>query len=216
MRKSFRSVISLVLTVASLLSLCSMAFASHSMKPDSAFADVPGGSWYEKYCNAVSETGIMNGTGDGLFSPGVITNRAMVVTILWRMEGSPVVESTVSFDDVAKGQWYTDAINWASANDIVKGYGNGKFGPEDAITREQIAAIFNRSADYKGWELDTELPKDTEYKCSDWAKENVIWAEAAGLFNNLGIDVTDMTEDATRAELAAYLGRFYVKFVVAK
>ena len=151
-------------------------------------------------------------------TPDSYLTRAQFVQILANLEGIDTSKSNVAsgYKDVAKGQWYTDAINWASANDIVKGYGNGKFGPEDAITREQIAAIFNRFADYKGWELDTELPKDTEYKCSDWAKENVIWAEAAGLFNNLGTDVSDMTEDATRAELAAFLGRFYVKFVVAK
>ena len=157
--------------------------------------------------------GLMNGTGNGKFSPEITTDRAMLVTVLWRLEGCPVVDSPVAFDDVADGLWYSDAIDWASANGIVNGYGDGKFGPTDQITREQIMAILNRYAAYKNWTDGTALPMIPQYNCSIWAENNVIWADMNGLLNGLGVDITDMTAKASRAELAAYLARFMQNIV---
>jgi len=176
------------------------------------YTDVKAGDWFYDDVLYVTAIGLMEGTGNGKFSPEITTDRAMLVTVLWRLEGCPVVDSSVDFDDVADGLWYSDAIDWASANGIVNGYGNGKFGPTDQITREQIAAILNRYAAYKGWTDGIALPMLAQYKCSEWAEDNVIWAENNGLLDGLGVDVSDMTAKASRAELAAYLAKFYKEF----
>ena len=172
------------------------------------YTDVKAGDWFYDDVLYVTAMGLMEGTGNGKFSPEITTDRAMLVTVLWRLEGCPVVDSPVDFFDVADGLWYSAAIDWASAYGIVNGYGDGRFGPTDQITREQIAAILNRYAAYKGWTDSTALPMLAQYKCSDWAESNVIWAENNGLLDGLGVDVSDMTAKASRAELAAYLHKF--------
>ena len=172
------------------------------------YTDVKADDWFYDDVLYVTAMGLMEGTGNGKFSPEITTDRAMLVTVLWRLEGCPVVDSSVDFDDVADGLWYSDAIDWASANGIVNGYGDGRFGPADHITREQIMAILNRYAAYKGWTDGTALPMLAQYKYSEWAENNVIWAENNGLLDGLGVDVSDMTAKASRAELAAYLHRF--------
>lgn len=108
------------------------------------------GSWYADAVSYVYQHGLMTGTSENHFSPDVTTSRAMIVTMLYRLEGSPAVSGAAAFPDVAAGQWYADAVAWASANGIVTGYDNGNFGPEDTITREQLAVIFYRYAAYKG------------------------------------------------------------------
>ena len=95
----------------------------------------------------------MLGTSKTLFSPHGTVMRGMMATILWRMEGSPVPKGKNSFTDVEAGKWYADAITWTAENGIFAGYGKDKFGPDDPITREQLAAIFYRYADYKGYDL---------------------------------------------------------------
>ena len=172
------------------------------------YTDVESGDWFYDDVLYVSEIGLMMGTGDNKFSPDITTDRAMLVTILWRLDGSPVVESSAEFTDVADGKWYTEAIDWASANGIVNGYGDGKFGPADQITREQIAAILYRYADYKHFVSEKSNEITAQYYYSKWAEKNVIWAENNGLFDDLGIDVRTLTEKASRAEIAAYLHRF--------
>lgn len=169
------------------------------------YTDVKADDWFYEDVLYVTDMGLMNGTGEGRFSPEIKTDRAMLVTVLWRLEGCPAVDSSVDFDDVAEGLWYSDAIDWASANGIVNGYGDGRFGPADQITREQIMAILNRYAAHKGWTDGTSLPMLAHYEYSDWAESNVIWAENHGLLDGLGVDVSDMTGKASRAELAAYL-----------
>lgn len=101
----------------------------------------------------VYENGLMLGTSKTLFSPHGTVMRGMMATILWRMEGSPVPKGKNSFTDVEAGKWYADAITWTAENGIFAGYGKDKFGPDDPITREQLAAIFYRYADYKGYDL---------------------------------------------------------------
>ena len=177
------------------------------------YTDVKTNDWFYEDVLFVTEAELMEGTGNGKFSPEIITDRAMLVTVLWRMEGSPVVDSTVDFSDVQDGLWYSDAINWASANGIVNGYGDGKFGPTDEITREQIAAILNRYATYKKLTDGTTLPMIAQYKYNEWAENNVSWAENNGLLEGLGVDLSDMTAKASRAELAAYLTRFMKNIV---
>ncbi len=184
-----------------------------TFKAVNPYNDVDTDDWFYDDVLYVTLKDLMEGTGNGKFSPEITTDRAMLVTVLWRLEGCPVVDSSVDFDDVADGLWYSDAIDWASANGIVNGYGDGKFGPTDQITREQIAAILNRYAAYKGWTDGIALPMLAQYKCSEWAEDNVIWAENNGLLDGLGVDVSDMTAKASRAELAAYLARFMQNIV---
>jgi len=174
------------------------------------YTDVKTVDWYYNDVMYVTEKKLMNGNNVGgtKFDPDVAAARAMIVTVLWRLEGSPSIDSSVKFNDVPSGQWYTDAVNWASANGIVNGYGNGKFGPSDPITREQLLAILHRYASHIGIKADTGLPNVSGYKHSDWSKDSIAWAAHNGLLDGLGIDVGDLTKTATRAEIAAYLHRF--------
>ena len=114
------------------------------------FTDVDPASGYYEAIRYAYENNLMNGTSATAFSPNGTTSRAMIVTILYRLEGQPAVAAG-SFTDVAAGQYYTSAVAWASQNGIVEGYGNGAFGPNDAITREQLAVILYRYAQYKGY-----------------------------------------------------------------
>lgn len=115
-------------------------FATQETDPDFPFADVAKGSWYYEGVRYAYENGLMSGTGEGTFSPDLPTSRGMLVTILYRLAGSPAAGSA-SFTDVVKGQWYADGVAWASANGVVSGYPDGSFRPNDTITREQMAAI---------------------------------------------------------------------------
>jgi hypothetical protein len=109
----------------------------------------------------VHKNGLMVGTSDNLFNPNIPLTRGMVVTVLYRIAGSPDVSGlTNPFDDVPEGTWYTDAVKWAAANKIASGYGGGKFGPADNITRQDLAVILVRYASFAG----IELPMIREYQ----------------------------------------------------
>lgn len=172
------------------------------------FADVAETDWYFEDVAYAYENGLMIGTSDTEFSPNATVNRAMLVTILWRLEGSPAPTNTDVFTDVPNDEWYTDAVNWAAEIGIVNGYGDGTFGALDDLTREQIMAILNRYADYKGWTDGIIVPMLPQYTYSAWSENNTIWADMCGLLNGIGKDVTDLTLAADRAEMAAYLRRF--------
>lgn len=178
------------------------------------FTDVKPGDWFYDDVMFVYEKKLMMGTSSTLFSPNEAATRAMLATILWRMEGSPVPKSSAGYSDVPTGQWYSDAIAWATEKGIFEGYGNGTFGPNDPITREQLAAIFYRYASHKGYDtsavgsLEQFSDKD---KASAWALDALKWAIGSGLMNGKG-DTLDPTGTATRAEIAAMLHRFVDKY----
>ena len=179
------------------------------------FTDVASGAWYYDAVSFVYKRGLMAGTGDNLFSPNVTTSRGMIVTILYRLDGSPSA-SSAGFTDVASGQWYTDAVNWAAANDIVAGYGNGLFGPNDTVTREQMAVILYRYAQYKGYDTSASnsLNGYTDVGgVSSWALTAMQWANAEGLINGTSGTTLSPTSGATRAEVAQILMRFCENFV---
>ena len=142
-----KKAISILLCAALFAVFCAAPAGAVSLHP---FSDVVPGSWYEQGVLYVYEKGIMVGTSKTEFSPNADTTRAMIVTILYRLEGSPDIESTDSFTDVPADEWYSDAVSWAAQEGIVNGYGNGKFGPQDSITRQQLAAILYRYTVYKG------------------------------------------------------------------
>lgn len=179
------------------------------------FTDVASGAWYYDAVSFVYKRGLMAGTGDNLFSPNVTTSRGMIVTILYRLDGSPSA-SSAGFTDVASGQWYTDAVNWAAANDIVAGYGNSLFGPNDTVTREQMAVILYRYAQYKGYDTSASnsLNGYTDVGgVSSWALTAMQWANAEGLINGTSGTTLSPTNGATRAEVAQILMRFCENFV---
>ena len=179
------------------------------------FTDVSEKDWFYSDVMFVYENGLMLGTSKTLFSPHGTATRGMMATILWRMEGSPAPKGKSSFTDVEAGKWYADAITWAAENGIFAGYGKDKFGPDDPITREQLAAIFYRYADYKGYDLtvkgNLDKFKDAD-KITDYAKAAMQWAVGSGLVKGKSGNLLDPQGTATRAEIAAMLHRFIEKY----
>ena len=179
------------------------------------FTDVSEKDWFYGDVMFVYENGLMLGTSKTLFSPHGTATRGMMATILWRMEGSPAPKGKNSFTDVEAGKWYADAITWTAENGIFAGYGKDKFGPDDPITREQLAAIFYRYADYKGYDLtvkgNLDKFKDAD-KITDYAKTAMQWAVGSGLMKGKSGNLLDPQGTATRAEIAAMLHRFIEKY----
>lgn len=175
------------------------------------FADVSGSDWFYNDVRYVYEKGIMDGTGIDRFSPNAPLTRAMIVTILYRMAGSPSVSGSSDFTDVAAGKWFAKAVAWAAANGIVNGYGSGLFGPNDPVTREQLAAILYRYAVYGGMTavtLEENLGgfADTA-QLSAYAIQAMNWAVGQGLINGSGSNLVPKAQ-ATRAQVAAIIHRY--------
>lgn len=178
--------------------------------PSLAYSDLDVTKWYHLSTDYVIANGLMNGVGDGKFTPHDTTTRGMIVTILYRLEGKPGVSGDCPFNDVKAGSWYEDVVAWAEKNGIVEGYGNGKFGPEDTITREQMATILYRYAEYKGYDVTgkADLTKFTDSdEISTWAKTALSWANANGLVEGDGSKLMPKG-DAERCQIAAILHRF--------
>lgn len=175
------------------------------------FGDVKSADWFYNDVKYVYEKGMMAGTAADVFAPNATTTRAMIVTILYRLEGSPAVTGTNAFEDVPAGQWYTDAVNWAAANQIVKGTSATTFAPNDSITREQMAAILYRYAQYKGYDV-TKKADLSGYsdngQVSAYAKDALAWANAAKLINGVTNTTLAPQGNATRAQVSAILHRF--------
>ena len=175
------------------------------------FSDVRIADWFYNDVKYVYEKGIMAGTAADVFAPNATTTRAMIVTILYRLEGSPAVTGTSAFVDVPAGQWYTDAVNWAAANQIVKGTSATTFAPNDSITREQMAAILYRYAQYKGYDV-TKKADLSGYsdngQVSAYAKDALAWANAAKLINGVTNTTLAPRGNATRAQIAVILVRY--------
>ena len=179
------------------------------------FSDVDSGAWFYSDVKYVYEKGLMNGTGDGGFSPGMEMSRAMLVTVLYRMDSEPYATYRDVFPDVADGTWYTSAVIWATDNKVVKGYDNGLFGTEDSVTREQIAVFLYRYAQYRFRDVSArgDLSAFVDGgSTSVWAREAMEWAVGAGLINGKDGGRLDPTGVASRSEVAALLHRFCENF----
>ena len=203
--KRFLSMLVMLCMVVSLLP--STVFAANSSVP---FTDVKETDWFYDAVGYVYENGMMSGTGSNQFSPNMTTTRGMIVTILYRLEGSPAV-SSASFDDVAAGEFYANGVYWAAANGVVSGYGKDLFGPNDPITREQMAAILYRYAQYK--EYDTTVIGDVSSfadsaSVNSYAIEPMNWAVGTGLLSGVGSNMLNPAGNATRAQVATILTRF--------
>ncbi len=177
------------------------------------FSDVDASLWYYEYIDYVVENGLMNGTGAETFEPEAATTRGMIVTIIYRLAGEPEASGEYSFDDVAADAWYADAVAWAAENGIADGYGDGSFGSEDVITREQLATILYRYAQLKGYDVSIGeetniLSYDDALEAGEYAIPALQWAVGAGLINGTSDSTLSPQGSATRAQSAAILARF--------
>ena len=174
------------------------------------FMDVQADDWFYQAVAEAYEQGLMSGTSPSTFAPEAATTRGMLVTLLYRLEGEPAAFGT-PFDDVADGHYYAPAISWASANGIVAGYDASHFGPDDALTREQMAAVLYRYADYKGYSTlkraDLTVYRDAA-QISPYAQDVLAWANAWGLITGMGDGLINPAGYTTRAQTAAILLRF--------
>lgn len=172
------------------------------------FIDVFETDWFIDNVRDLYWRGLMLGVADNLFGPYITTNRAMIATILYRLHDSPEVEYKGVFTDVPDGTWYSDAVEWAAANGVVMGYGDGRFGPNDAITREQLCAML-----YRNMGSDTSKAGDMSKfvdseDVSDWAYDAVSWSVGVGLV--IGTDKSELlpVKLANRAEVSAVISRY--------
>ena len=186
-----------------------VVFASYA----AAFDDVDLNAWYVPYVEYAVGEGLMAGISEGTFSPDLTTTRGMIVTILYSLEGKPAITGDAPFADVTADQYYAKAVAWAAANGIVSGYGDGTFGPDDTITREQMAVILHSYAKYKG--MDVSVGEDTNIlsyndaeQISDWAIPAFQWACGEGILAGTGNGMLSPKTGATRAQVAAILKQF--------
>ena len=177
------------------------------------FGDVDDGDWFAGAVRFVYENGMMNGVSETDFAPHAATSRSMIVTILYRLEGEPVVDYAMGFTDVAGDAYYAEAVRWAASEGIVGGYGGGLFGSDDAVTREQLAVILYRYAVYKGYDVsigeDTNILSYADFAdLSEYAIPAMQWACGVGIVNGTSESTLTPQGEATRAQVAAMLMRF--------
>lgn len=185
---------------------------------DLPFTDVAEGIWYEDAVRYVYENKLMAGTGSDTFGPDLATSRGMIVTILYRMAGSPAV-GACGFTDVAAGQYYTSAIAWAAEKGVVSGYGGGLFGPDDPITREQMTLILQGYARLSGKDVSAraDLSAYTDAgEISGYAQESMSWARAVGLVNGTSETTLTPSGTATRAQAAVLFQGFCENVMAGK
>ena len=171
------------------------------------FTDVAKDAWYFPAVEYVFNNGLMNGTTATTFAPNVNLNRAMMAAVLYNMEGKPACDKSGLFSDVADGKWYTDAVNWAASNNIVSGMPDGTYAPDQALTREQMASILYRYAEYKGIDVSARADLSTftdGTTVSPWAQDVVQWAVAEKLMSGNGNELQPKGT-ASRAQVATVL-----------
>ena len=175
------------------------------------FTDVAEGDWFHDAVRYAYENGLMDGVGDGQFAPNATTNRAMVVTILYRLAGEPAVSGDVGFTDAAPGQWYTNAVAWAAQKGIVNGISDTEFAPSGDLTREQLATVLYRYAESMGYDVSAQADLSGFPDAGDiqsYATEALSWAVAEGLLQGFEDDSLRPGGTATRAQIATILMRF--------
>ena len=174
--------------------------------PSEEFDDLDTSAWYHAATDYVLANELMKGMGSKIFAPDISTSRAMIATILWRIEGSPIVNYVMTFEDVEEDAWYTEAVRWAASEDVVFGYSEKVFAPDDAITREQLAAMLYRYIQYKGggftgaWMFLLDYTDRADV--SDWAYEAVCYTTMHGIVKGKNNNIFDPKGNATRAEVA--------------
>ncbi len=175
---------------------------------ENPYADVSANQWFYAAVQYVSENNLMNGVAENAFGPDIHTTRGMLVTILHRMEGEPQAGEH-SFADVAEDEYYADAVAWAAENDIVNGYSDTVFAPEKAMSREEMAVVLYRYAQYKGWDVSAQgdLSRYTDSESvSAWSAEAMTWAVGAKVMNGMDGRLAPQG-DALRSQTATVLMR---------
>lgn len=179
--------------------------------PAARFEDLDLTAWYHDGIHYCAERGLMNGVSADAFAPSATATRAMLVTTLWYLEGRPQVNYLMSFADVGQGLWYTEAVRWAASEGIVEGYSDAVFAPGDPITRQQMAVLFYRYAQYKGWDVSARSDLsgyEDASEISAWAQSAMSWANAEGLVTGVSAEALTPRAAATRAQVATMLLRF--------
>ena len=178
-----------------------------------AFGDLDLDAWYHEHTDYVLSHGLMQGIGDNRFAPDVTVSRAQMVTVLWNLRGQPVVNFYMTYSDVTEGTWYAEAVRWATSEGIVSGYGNGAFGPNDPISREQMAAMIYHYEQTYGdggftgnWMY--RLPFSDLDQISDWAFESVAWCDMHDVISGKSETIFDPKGYAKRSEMAAILTKY--------
>ena len=181
-------------------------------KPDFPFTDVTEGDWCYDAVRDVYEKGLMQGVSATLFAPDQSTSRGMIVSILYRLEGSPAVSGSAAFTDVTGDTWCASAVVWASANGIVNGFTDGSFRPDQAVSRQEIAAFLYRYAQYKGYDTTRggmAIREFTDYDAiSAYALSAMDWCVNAGVLQGSAAKRLNPQSPASRAHVAAMLSRF--------
>lgn len=180
---------------------------------DFRFADVMDeNAWYYDAVYAAYDAGLMNGVGEGLFAPNATLDRATLATVLYREAGEPAAKGTASFTDIAEGQWYTDAVNWAAEQGVVNGYPDGTFRPEAPITRQEMATMLYRLAKAEKVEEDKLASFPDAASVADWAKDAMNWAVSTEIVNGSThddkVNYLDPTATALRCQAAAVACRY--------
>lgn len=185
----------------------------HNIGWDNPFIDVEESHWFYNAVRYCYENELMRGTSQTTFSPQTATSRAMIVSVLWRLEGYPKVGRTY-FTDVPDTQYYADAIAWAASQKIVSGYSKNTFCPDQSITREELAAILYRYAAYNAWDVSKESFADAAledftdaHTASAYAEDALRWAYAQGILNGMDDRLLTPKGEATRAQVASILMR---------
>jgi hypothetical protein len=175
------------------------------------YTDINRNAWYHTAVHYAIENGIMGGTGNGKFEPGIAVTRGMIAQMIYAMEGKPFVTVRKQFDDVAAGMWYTSAVKFVYANKIMGGYDEKTFGPEDFVTREQLATLLRGYAQYKGLSVSNTVSINRfndAARVSEWAVKGMEWAVGDGIIAGRNGNVLAPQERATRAEVAQMLMKF--------
>ncbi|MBR4078476.1 MAG: S-layer homology domain-containing protein [Oscillospiraceae bacterium] len=203
--KTMKRTLALVLALTLMLSMQLPALAAHP------FSDVAHDSWYRTAVEFVYDRKLMSGISDTIFGPDTNMTRAMLVTVLYSMEGKPAANGKLPFTDVAPNIWYRAPVAWAYANGIVSGTSAASFSPDNNITREQMVAIFSKYANFKG--LDTP-PKASIEDYADagtvsaYARNALSWAVGNGIISGTSAATLSPAGSATRAQCAVILMRF--------
>ena len=209
--------------IAVLLCMICLTVSAAAVTGELPYTDVEPTAWYAACVEDVTDLGLLNGVGDARFDPEGTLDRAMLVTVLWRMNGCPAPAAADVFTDVEPGTWYTDAVNWAAEKKVVEGIGDGLFAPKSPVTREQMAAIFYRWAKGEGLDVsveETELAR--QQGASDWAVDAVNWAIPRHLLTRIFLTglphggsgyFYNVPSFATRAEAAVFLSRFWAEYL---
>ena len=191
--------------------------------PIRPYTDAKATDWYHDGVHFCLENGLMMGYGDNIFQPNAPTTRSMLIVMLWRLNGSPVVNYALDFEDVKEGAWYTEAVRWAKSEGVAGGYGNGKFGPDDTLTREQMVAMLYRYAQYKGY--DVSVGEDTNIlsfgdatTVAEYAIPAMQWACGSGVVGGTAAAdgsglILDPKGSTTRVQMATMVMRFCAEIV---